>query len=406
MMTGADFEILTDSGIRRLIAENLDRDPAGVAMRVGGPYAALVATQVKYLQRARRKLPSYCAAQCILPPRAFEQASSEASAGRMEFSGDWCVDLTCGLGVDAWALSRRFRRVVAVERDPVMAAVAAYNFGLLGANHIEVVTGSAEEFLERWRREGTESPPDLIYLDPDRRDAGERKRVTLEALSPDVGALLPRLRLAAQQVVVKLSPLFDVEEAVRVFGPACRVEVVSEEGGCKQVVVETGQGIDGPLIRATVIGRQPDRWSVEYPAEAVWACHAQGNVPVSFNQLIVPDVALQKARLVRRYFGERGMYAPTENGFVFAADPDTKNLCHPLSGRAYAIERIEPFRPKALKTHFKKCNIRRITLLKRDFPHSAAEILNLLNISEGSDALVAFTVLDGERVAVRLKVER
>jgi len=400
-MTREEFEILTDPDVRKLIAENLGRDPAEVAMRTGRPHAALVATQVKYLQRARRKLPSFHAAQCILPPRAFEQASSEVSAARMAFSGDLCIDLTCGLGVDAWTLSRRFRRVVAVECDPVTAAVAEYNFGLLGADHIEVVTASAEEFLGHMESAGT-PPADLIYVDPDRRDAKERKRVTLEALSPDVGALLPRLRSAARRVVVKLSPLFDVEEALRIFGPACRVEVVSEEGECKQVVVEMGEGVDRPLIRATVIGRHPEPWSVEYPLET-----ASGNTdkvmnPAMFSRLIVPDVALQKARLVRRYFGKRGMYAPGENGFVFAENSEIEAACEPLPGRTYAIKQIEPFHPKTLKKLFKEHGIRRITVLKRDFPHPAAEITKLLGVNEGGDAAIAFTVLDGERVAILL----
>ena len=40
-------------------------------------------------------------AQCILPPRAFEQASSEACAAHKRIAGDSVLDLTCGLGADA-----------------------------------------------------------------------------------------------------------------------------------------------------------------------------------------------------------------------------------------------------------------------------------------------------------------
>lgn len=60
-----------------------------------------MATQVKYLARAAQKLPSYAAAQCILPPLAFEQASSEACAAHKLLEGDTVLDLTCGLGADA-----------------------------------------------------------------------------------------------------------------------------------------------------------------------------------------------------------------------------------------------------------------------------------------------------------------
>ena len=146
-MTREEFDTLCRDDMRRAVEENLGRDPLAVALDRRTPHAALVATQVKYLERARTKLPSYYTARCILPPRAFEQASSEACAAHKEPAGDAALDLTCGLGVDALALGRRFRRVVALERDPVLAAVAARNLRLLGAANVEVVCASAEEYL-------------------------------------------------------------------------------------------------------------------------------------------------------------------------------------------------------------------------------------------------------------------
>ncbi len=46
--------------------------------------------------------------------------------------GDAVLDLTCGLGVDTLYLSRRFRRVVALESDPLLARITADNFASLG----------------------------------------------------------------------------------------------------------------------------------------------------------------------------------------------------------------------------------------------------------------------------------
>ena len=174
-MTREEFDTLCRDEVRRAVEESLGRDPLAVALDGRIPHAALVATQVKYLERARTKLPSYRAARCILPPRAFEQASSEACAAHKAIEGDAALDLTCGLGVDALALGRRFRRVVALERDPVLAAVAAHNLRLLGAANVEVVCAAAEEYLtaatERF---------DWVYADPDRRSRTGRKLVRLE----------------------------------------------------------------------------------------------------------------------------------------------------------------------------------------------------------------------------------
>jgi len=69
------------------------------------------------------------------------------------------LDLTCGLGADALFLSRRFRRVVTLERDATLARIAAENFARLGAGNIEVVCSSAEEYLTQEGLTSTGSTP-------------------------------------------------------------------------------------------------------------------------------------------------------------------------------------------------------------------------------------------------------
>ena len=122
MMTPEQYRLLLTPEVRRTVEEQIGRDPAAIALDKRIPHAALIATQVKYLARARTKLPSYYEARCILPPLAFEQASSEACAARKSCSGERVLDLTCGLGVDALYLSKRFREVITLERDATLAA--------------------------------------------------------------------------------------------------------------------------------------------------------------------------------------------------------------------------------------------------------------------------------------------
>ena len=71
-MTPDDIKRLFSPGVRALVERYIGSDPVQVALRAGGPDAAEAASQVKYLQRARKKLPSYYAARCVLPPLAFE----------------------------------------------------------------------------------------------------------------------------------------------------------------------------------------------------------------------------------------------------------------------------------------------------------------------------------------------
>ena len=80
MLTLQEIERLKSEEVRKAIEDNIERDPAAVALDSRIPDARLVATEVKYLQRARHKLPRIYQARCIIPPRAFEQSSSEECA--------------------------------------------------------------------------------------------------------------------------------------------------------------------------------------------------------------------------------------------------------------------------------------------------------------------------------------
>lgn len=381
-LTSEELALLLTEPVQQAIAAARGRDPLEVALDRRIPHARLVATQVKYLARAERKLPTYAAAQCILPPLAFEQASSEACAAHKAIAGDAVLDLTCGLGVDTLFLSRRFRRVVTLERDPVLADVARENFRRLGVGNVEVVTAAAEKYLD-----GEGLRFDWVYADPDRRAADGRKLLRLEECSPDVLALRPRIRAAAARLCLKNSPLFDVDEALRLFSDA-RVEVVSLGDECKEVIVcDDGSG---PLVTATALGRgsfaaRPD---AEPPA-----------APARFDAeryrwLVVPDVALQKARLARLHLaGRADMWS--ENGFAFAAEEP-----HGVIGRVLAIERIEPYDPRRLKRELKG---RGAEVLKRDFPLPAEELMRRLGLHAGGDLRLAFTKSGGDFWTIRLK---
>ena len=381
MITAEEYDLLRSDELRQAIAAARGRDPLEVALDRTVPHARLVATQVKYLARAERKLPTYAAAQCILPPRAFEQASSEATAAHKRIAGDTVLDLTCGLGVDALYLARHFRRVVALERDPLLARITADNLSRMGVANIEVVNSSAEEFLGR---EGLHF--DWVYADPDRRSAEGRKQVRLEACSPDIVALKPAIDRITPRLCLKNSPLFDVDEALRLF-PGSRVEVVSSGDECKEVVVYADGS--GPLVTATALGTgsfsaRPGAAAPEAPAFD----------PVRYHWLVVPDVALQKARLARLHLaGKADCWS--DLGFGFAEEEP-----HGIIGRVLPVERIEPYDPKRLKRELKG---RGLELLKRDFPLPAEELMRRLGTHSGADLRMAFTKIGNDFWAIRLK---
>jgi SAM-dependent methyltransferase len=391
-MTFDELDILLRDEVQAAIEANIERDPLRVALDRSVVASSAVASAVKYLQRARRKLPSYYEARCVIPQRAFEQSSSEDTAAHKRGEGAHCLDLTCGLGVDAYYLSKRFARVTTVERDEVLAAIARENFRRLGATNIEVVCGSAEEVVAA----AEEGQFDQIYADPDRRAADGRRQVLLECCSPDVAMLMPKLQQLAPRVVIKNSPLFDVAEAERLFGERCRVEVVSLAGECKEVIAEWDKIYEHNTLTATAIG------------VGEFSCPSDARVaptfatdPRSARYLLSPDVALRKARLSATYFAQTApdARACTADGFYLAEQlPEGASLA-----RVYEIVTVQSFAPKQLKRDLARRSIRRLTALKRDLSLSSSEICRRLGVSEGGDVLMAFTECGGEVWAIELK---
>lgn len=384
MISKSDLDILRSDEVREAIEEHIECDPAKIALSKGVPHAALVATQVKYLQRARRKLPSLYAARCIIPSRAFEQSSSQESARRKPLSGGSVLDLTCGLGIDTMALAERFERVVALERDEVLAEVVRYNMSLLGVDNVEVVTTTAEEYVASTREHF-----DWVFADPDRRSTEGRKMVCMEDCSPNMLELMPRLMQIAERVAIKLSPMFDCAEAFRLCSPA-EVEVVSTGGECKELNIYTGAKED--ILRVAIVGE--GEW--EYSASAMTInTDCEPFTMDGWRYLIVPDVALQKAR---RAITALKPYASiwSNNGYAFARELPAE----PLPARIFEIEEIMRYSPKELKRRWKGLGVE---FMKRDTQLSVESVRRATATRAGSDRLVAITTICGENYIIELK---
>lgn len=401
MITEEEITLLDTPEIRQLIEANIERNPNSIALDKRLPHAGMIASQVKYLQRAAKKLRSYYNVRAIIPSLAFEQSSSEATAARKSWKGDTCIDLTCGLGVDAYYLSKGFDKVITIEQNPQLAAVARINFSRLGAENITVVNSTAEEFLHNYHTQSGRA--DMIYADPDRRSAEGRKLVRLEDCSPDITALLPMLRQITDKLAVKLSPLFDVAEIFRIFGNGTTADVVSLGGECKEVIAEWSANSATQTVKASVIGIGEAQYAYDCEPK-----QRTSSFTPPYRYIIIPDVALRKARITSAYFAERlpEAYVTPGDGYVFADSlspsplPDTTDF---ILGRVFEVVYMEKYDPKKLKIRLKEKSIKGIEIYTHNFPHSAPELARRLNVREGGGIKVAFTSIGTELWVIGLK---
>lgn len=222
-------------------------------MQNRGFAAILQKIDEKQTAKLAAKLPSWAACGAVHLPTslAFEQCSSEATAlhkasviaGTTD-SNSRIADLTGGLGVDCWAFSRVFGRVLHNEVNAELSEAVRQNFKTLGVDNAEF---SCEEVSAESLESGIigrtleEFAPDVIFLDPARRSKTGGKVFLPEDCSPDITAILPRLLELAPTVTAKLSPVMDTTLLARRIPQIREIHVVGTSGECKELLCIIGR---------------------------------------------------------------------------------------------------------------------------------------------------------------------
>lgn len=403
-MDERDILLLASEEAQSLLHAHAGEDAAAFALAYKGRElpGALLATQLDLRRRAAGKLPTWVDAGCLFAARALEQCSSEeACAHKFEdrHRGSLAIDLTGGLGVDAWALTRRYERVVYVEADPDRCALARHNFQRLGLAGIDIVNSTAEDFVAGW--EG--GPADLVYADPDRRDGEGRRLVRLQDCAPDVLGLLPQIaeRMGQEAVVLlKASPMLDVaalDAELQERGLDRRLLVLSIGNEVKELLAELGSGLQGLGVRALRGGK---RWDFESSLDA-------GGVGAGFFPdgaagdwyAYELDAAFYKARLTAAFFQER---LPLTGGMNFADGYFfSQRLLLDFPGRVFRILEAHPYRHKVLRKRLQELGLGSLLLTRRHFDLGLQEVAARLGLKQGGKAYLLLTRHPGgERMAL------
>ena len=145
------------------------------------------------------------------------------------------ADLTGGYGVDSWSFSKVADKVLYCEMLGILCDAARHNFVALGATNIQVenITISPECSCNL-----NIFKPDIIYLDPARRSETGKKVFLIEDCTPDVLTLKDMLFKISRNILLKLSPMADINMVCERLGKHCReVQVVAMGGECKELLI-------------------------------------------------------------------------------------------------------------------------------------------------------------------------
>ncbi|WP_439881297.1 THUMP-like domain-containing protein [Pontibacter sp. MBLB2868] len=371
----------------QFIQEHSRQDPAALMLQASRyphlPMLELV-QQIQARQKALLKLPSWAQHPEIIFPVSLsvEQSSSEATASFKAslLSGELLVDLTGGLGIDSFFFAKSFKQVIHLEQNAELQEVAAYNFNLLQANNIESINSNAETFLERFS-----SKADVIYLDPARRGGSDEKLHLLQDCEPDVLHLLPLLLQKAQAVLLKTSPMLDIDLALEQLGYVSKVWVVAVQNEVKEVLylLKPSKTPLANVVRTAINLR------THAAPQAISFTSAQEEQAVPHytdpqEYIYEPNAAILKAGAYR-YLGQQyNLNKLHPNSHLYTSPI----LVADFPGRSFRCLSLSRYNKKELMRHLplKKANI-----TVRNFPESVAEIRKKTGIKEGGDMYLFFT---------------
>ena len=377
-------------------------------------------TRSTNLHETSRK--EFSADSCILADEHLadeEKSTNLHESSRKEFSADSCnladehlvdekrilVDLTGGMGVDTAFLSDNFDKAYYVEMQEELCEIAKHNFKILNKN-IEVVNDNAEHFLTICDK------VDCIYLDPARRDEYGRKMVSLHDCSPDVAELHDILLEKAKTVIVKLSPMLDIDIVKKELKNIKEIHVVAVRNECKELVVILGQQTtdNGQQTLPMAHGSQlkaidlREGWNVAFTEdeelEAQWTL--ADNVG---KYLYEPGTACMKAGCFKLLSQKYNLDKLHRNSHLYTSD----ELVSDFPGRIFEVINVVPFDKKTKKeissicqqtTDNRQQTDSKLTALSsklkasvtvRNFPLSAEELKKNLGLQDGNDFYIFFS---------------
>ena len=338
--------------------------------------------QIEGRERTADKLPTFASIpDWWYPVRlSCEQCSSELTARYKasllsplalgEGKEERLLDLTGGYGVDTYFLSEQFIHTDYVEQNEELCRIAAHNFALSQKSKVErqklsiaIHNTTAEDFL--LSSPCGEAGWGLIFLDPARRDSHGSKVFRIEECTPNVVELLPTLLAHSKRLLIKLSPMLDLTQAVTSLSQVnWDIHIVAIKNEVKEVLLLSG----GTGQITTIDLAQKDQAFV-FTREEEQHCGLAIRGKLA-NYLYEPNAAILKAGAYKLVAQRFGLHKLDVNTHLYTSRQFIENF----PGRVWRIT--------------EKQNLKQANVLTRNYPLTPEQLKKKLHLRDGGTAFV------------------
>ncbi len=329
--------------------------------------------QIECRKKAAKKLHNTLQSHHFIFPTTLsaEQCTSDDLAefhATLITDGETILDMTAGLGIDAFHLAQKAKHVTAIDLNKDVAQALSINakahnitnFTGINADSVEYLKNSTEHF-------------DTIFIDPARRGDGGKRLFALSDCQPNVVELLDLIKQHCNKLIVKASPMLDATQVLRELPDTTDLYAIGTRQECKELVAVID--FRNPQATPTLhcITNQCDfafTHDIETNAVAKY-----GNIS-DMKYIYEPYPAVMKMQPIKTLSQRFNVLKVHQNTHLYVSIEEVSNF----PGDCYKIERIYPFSSRILKEVAKEYP--RANVAVRNFILSAEELRKRLKIKD------------------------
>jgi 16S rRNA G966 N2-methylase RsmD len=373
-------------------------------------------------------------------------------------AGNLLIDLTGGMGVDIAYMSKSFEKAIYLEQNEDLKTITEQNFEVLALNKIQCFNLNSVEFLRGFEeadsfleeinfnlilnpspakkdltlsnfspsqqekknpvnpvilskktlsdfspsqqeKENSVNPvilskKTLIYLDPARRNEQGGKVVLLQDCEPNILEIKDLLFQKANKILLKTSPMLDIDLAVNSLQNVSKVWVVAVDNEVKELLflIEKNHTQEPELLAVNLSSKQKETSIFSFKKSEETTCEIEYHLPKQY--LYEPNAALMKIGAFKSIAVKYSLKKIHSNSHLYTSD----ELVNDFAGRVFEIKAIESLDKKRLLLFLpeKKANIS-----VRNFPLTVKQIREKIGVQDGGNVyLIATTNSENQKIVL------
>lgn len=297
------------------------------------------------------------------------------------------LDMTSGLGIDAFHLAKKAKHVTAIDLNEDVAQALPINAKALNITNFTGINADSVEYL----RNSTEHF-DTIFIDPARRGDGGKRLFALSDCQPNVVELLNLIKQHCNKLIVKASPMLDATQVLRELPNTTDLYAIGTRQECKELVavLDFKNPQKTPTLHCIT---EQNVFSFTHKIETN-ALAQYGNITEGM-YVYEPYPAVMKMQPAKTLSQQYNAIKLHQHTHLYASS----KIIADFPGNCYKIERIYPFSSRIMKEVTK--DYPRANVAVRNFILSADELRKRLKIKDDNKyRLYGVTVANGDRLLI------